>query len=270
MGVIFAFYRLQLNRNDAKAEALRLQALNEAKSQFLNTVSHELRTPLTSIMGFSKLIKKRMEERILPKTDLSDAKTERAAEQILENLNIVVSESERLTALINDVLDLAKIESGKLVWHEEKVAIGDLITRAIAATATLFEHKQLQLRSEISPGLPATTGDTDRLLQVLVNLLSNAAKFTEHGTITVTAKQKSDYTLLIGVADTGRGVHENFQEAIFEKFKQVSGDNLTDKPQGSGLGLTICKEIVERHGGRIWVESEPNKGSVFWFTLPVR
>lgn len=270
LGVIFAFYRLQINRNDAKAEALRLQALNEAKSQFINTVSHEFRTPLTSIMGFSKLIKKRLEERILPKTDLNEAKTARAAEQILENLNIVVSESERLTALINDVLDLAKIESGKLVWHEDKVIIGDLIGRAIAATTTLFEHKQLQLRSEITPGLPTTMGDIDRLLQVLVNLLSNAAKFTEHGTITVTAKQKSDYTLLIGVADTGRGVPENFQEAIFEKFKQVSDDNLTDKPQGTGLGLTICKEIVERHGGRIWVESEPNKGSVFWFTLPVR
>ena len=118
-------------------------------------------------------------------------------------------------------------------------------------------------------GLPTTIGDADRLLQVLVNLLSNAVKFTDHGVVTVSVERQSDTMLLVGVADTGRGIPEEDREAVFEKFKQVTSDTLTDKPQGTGLGLPICREIVEHHGGRIWVESEIGKGSVFWFTLPV-
>ena len=177
--VLFTFCQLQTNCNQAKAEVLRQQELNEAKSQFLSTVSHELRTPMTSILGFSKIIQKRLEERILPKTDRSDPKTERAVGQVMDNLKIVVSESEWLTALINEVLDLAKIEAGKVIWQEEKLQISELIERATAATSNLFENKNLQLRREIEPNLPEITGDSDRLLQVFVNLLSNAVKFTE-------------------------------------------------------------------------------------------
>lgn len=269
-GILLTLYRLQANRNQAKAETARLRDLNEAKSQFISTVSHELRTPLTSVMGFAKIIKKRLEERILPHTDLSDPKTKRATEQVIGNLDIVISESERLTALINDVLDLAKIESGKAVWQEERLQLDSLIERAIAATITLFEQKNLALRSQVEPVLPGTLGDPDRLLQVLVNLLSNAAKFTEQGVVTVTARRQDDRTLLLGVADTGIGIPEEARELVFEKFRQVTGDTLTDKPQGTGLGLPICREIVEHHGGRIWVESETGKGSTFWFTLPVR
>lgn len=264
----FIFFRLKVRRDRANAEAARLKELNEAKSQFLNTVSHELRTPLTSIMGFSKLIKKRLEERIFPNTDLSVPKTKRSAEQVMDNLDIVVSESERLTTLINNVLDLAKIESGQVVWNEEEVNLHDLITRAIAATEAIFQQKKLKLRLQVPHGLPTTIGDADRLLQVLVNLLSNAVKFTDHGAVTVSVERQSDTMLLVGVADTGRGIPEEDREAVFEKFKQVTSDTLTDKPQGTGLGLPICREIVEHHGGRIWVESEIGKGSIFWFTLP--
>lgn len=271
--MLYAFYHLQMKRNQAKAEAIRLQDLNEAKSQFLSTVSHELRTPLTSIMGFSKIIRKRVEERILPNLDRSDPKTERAAGQVLDNLDIVISESERLTALINDVLDLAKIESGKIIWRDETLDIADLVDRAAAATSTLFEAKNIPLRLQIEPGLPKTTGDPDRLLQVLVNLLSNAVKFTEQGMVTCSAYRQSENTLRITVTDTGPGVPEAFREQIFEKFRQATNDTMTDKPRGTGLGLAISKEIVERHGGRIGLESPPpseEKGSVFWFTLPVR
>ncbi|MFN4255204.1 MAG: two-component regulator propeller domain-containing protein [Saprospiraceae bacterium] len=270
-GVLFAFARLQTRRRADRAEAERQRILNEAKSEFLSTVSHELRTPLTSILGFSKIIKKRLEERILPKTDLSDAKTSRAAEQVIENLNIVVSESERLTTLINEVLDLAKIESGKVVWHEERLEIGEIVARAAAATTTIFEHKNLDLKIDLAPNLPSTLGDADRLQQVLVNLLSNAVKFTQRGGVTVSARLESDErTLRVGVADTGIGIPEAFRQEVFEKFKQGADDTLTDKPQGTGLGLPICKEIVEHHGGRIWLESRVGEGSVFWFTLPVR
>lgn len=269
-GMAFAFFLLQTKRNQAKHETLRLQDLNEAKSQFLNTVSHELRTPLTSILGFSKIIQKRLEERILPNADLSDPKNRRAAEQVMGNLGIVISESERLTALINDVLDLAKIEAGKAIWHEERLKISELVERAADATNALFEQKNLHLRFDIAPDLPETLGDSDRLLQVLVNLISNAVKFTERGTIAVAARRQDEHTIIIGVSDTGIGIPEDFREAIFEKFRQVTSDTLTDKPHGTGLGLPICREIVEHHGGRIWAESEAGKGSTLWFTLPVR
>lgn len=269
-GVIYAFYQLQVKRNQAKAEARRLLDLNTAKSQFLSTVSHEFRTPLTSIMGFSKIIQKRFEERILPNLDQKDPKVARAATQLSSNLDIVVSESERLTALINDVLDLSRIESGKMVWHEEKIDVAQIIEHAIMATNTLFESKGLQVLHQTAPDLPMTMADSNRILQVMVNLLSNAAKFTEQGHITCSTRLEGPNTILVSVADTGVGVPEAFRGAIFEKFKQATSDTLTDKPQGTGLGLAICKDIVEYHGGRIWLESAAGGGSVFSFTLPVR
>lgn len=268
-GVLFAFFKLRQTQHKAKNETQRLQVLNTLKSQFLNTVSHELRTPMTSILGFSKIIQKRLEERVYPNINQSDPKTERAVEQIRENLKIVISESERLTVLINEVLDLAKIESGKMVWHSERIQLRALIEQATATTTALFEAKNLRLETQIEPNLPELTGDPHRLLQVLVNLLSNAVKFTEHGTVTVSAKLTEDNNILIGVADTGIGIPAAFLGTVFEHFKQLASDTLPDKPRGTGLGLAICKEIVERHKGRIWVESEVDKGSVFWFTLPV-
>lgn len=264
------FYQLKMRRDRDQAEAKRLRDLSEAKSQFLTTVSHELRTPLTSILGFSKIIKKRLQERVLPVADLSNTKNARAAEQTMDNLNIVISESERLTTLINEVLDLAKIESGKAVWHREQVDIGKIIQQASANTTTIFEQKNLRLKLDIAPNLPSMIGDSNRLLQVMINLLSNAVKFTSHGGVRVTARQQDENTILVGIADTGIGIAKAFQETIFEKFKQLSSDTLTDKPEGTGLGLPICREIIEHHGGRIWVESSIGSGSVFWFTLPVR
>jgi signal transduction histidine kinase len=269
-GVLWTFFRLQNNRNLAKAEARRLQDLNEAKSQFLSTVSHELRTPLTSVLGFSKIIQKRLEERILPNLDRSDPKTDRAAEQVMGNLGIVVSESERLTRLINDVLDLAKIESGKMNWHEDQIHVSTLVEHVATATSALFEQKKLPLYVQVAPNLLDTTGDYNRLFQVLVNLFSNAVKFTDSGSVTCLVQLQDPNTLLFSVTDTGMGVPPEFRETIFEKFRQVTSDTLTDKPQGTGLGLPICKEIVEHHGGQIGVESETGVGSRFWFTLPVR
>ncbi len=260
--------QLQHSLQMEQAEALRLKELNDAKSIFLSTVSHELRTPLTSIMGFSKIIKKRLEDRILPFTDLTDPKQSKAAEQVLDNLGIVVSESERLTNLINDVLDLAKIEAGKVVWQYGPVEMEEVIRRAIDATSTLFEQKGLEIIKSVEPDLPAIQGDNDRLIQVVVNLLSNAIKFTDSGSVRCSARLDQD-RIVVSIADTGIGIAEKDLVHIFEKFKQVGDDTLTDKPGGTGLGLPICKEIIEHHGGHIWVESVWNEGSVFSFSLPL-
>jgi CheY-like chemotaxis protein/anti-sigma regulatory factor (Ser/Thr protein kinase) len=180
----------------------------------------------------------------------------------------VVSEGERLTKLIDDVLDLAKIEAGKLEWHMETVAMADVVDRATAATSSLFDQKGLTLVKDIAGDLPPVVGDADRLMQVVINLISNAVKFTSAGSVTCRARLQDD-GIAVSVIDTGLGISAADQPKVFEKFKQV-GDTLTDKPKGTGLGLPICREIVEHHGGHIWVESEPGRGSTFSFVVPVK
>jgi signal transduction histidine kinase/CheY-like chemotaxis protein len=249
-----------------KARAVAEEA-DAAKSAFLSTVSHELRTPLTSVLGFAKIIKKRLEDRIFPLVPTGDPKVGQTVRQVEDNLKVVVSEGERLTKLIDDVLDLAKIEAGKLEWHMEGVTVGEVIERATAATASLFEQKGLRLDKQVASGLPQITGDRDRLIQVVINLISNAVKFTDAGTITCRAERRGG-EIIVSVSDTGLGIAPVDQPKVFERFKQV-GDTLTDKPKGTGLGLPICKEIVEHHGGRIWVESALGRGSTFSFSLPM-
>ncbi len=262
-------HEMEIRRLFEEAERARgiAEEADAAKSAFLSTVSHELRTPLTSVLGFAKIIKKRLEDRIFPLVPADDPKVVQTIHQVEDNLKVVVSEGERLTKLIDDVLDLAKIEAGKLEWHMESVTVEDIIDRATAATSSLFDQKGLRLEKRILPGLPALTGDRDRLIQVVINLISNAVKFTDHGTITCAAERRGGEVIL-GVSDTGVGIAVQDQPKVFERFKQV-GDTLTDKPKGTGLGLPICKEIVEHHGGRIWVESELGSGSTFSFALPV-
>ena len=253
---------------EAEEAGKAAEQANEAKSAFLSTVSHELRTPLTSVLGFAKIIRKRLEEKIFPVVDKSDAKTEKTINQISENLQVVISEGERLTHLINDVLDLAKIEAGKMEWSQESIFMAEVAERAIAATSSLFDQKALKLIREIESDLPEITGDKDKLIQVFINLISNAVKFTDKGSVTCRLYRRGD-ELIGSVSDTGIGISPEDFGAVFEQFKQVGGDTLTDKPKGTGLGLPICKEIVEHHGGRIWLESEQGKGSTFFFALPV-
>jgi signal transduction histidine kinase/DNA-binding response OmpR family regulator len=244
--------------------------VDRMKTDFISTVSHELRTPLTSVLGFAKLIQKKLEESIFPLVVTEDKKVKRSVRQVTENIEIIVSEGTRLTKLINEVLDIAKIEAGKMQWNMDSLEITEVINRAIAATSALFEQKGLTLVREIDADLPATLGDKDRLIQVVINLISNAVKFTDHGNVTcrVQHQQSSNPCIVVSVIDQGVGISESDQPKVFEKFKQV-GDTLTDKPQGTGLGLPISREIVEHHGGRIWVESEVGKGSTFSFTVPI-
>ncbi len=236
---------------------------SRVKGAFLSTVSHELRTPLTSVLGFAKLIKKRLGDAVGPAVAPDDRKAQRALQQVNENAGIIVAEGERLTALINDVLDLAKIESGKVEWHMQPVAVGEIVQRAIAATNALSGAKGLVVHTEIDSSLSTVVGDPDRLIQVVINLLSNAIKFTDQGAITCGA-HRVDGAIEVRVTDTGTGLAPEDQGKVFEQFVQV-GDTLTGKPTGTGLGLPIC----EHHGGRIWVESAVGMGSTFAFTLPI-
>lgn len=263
------------NVEDRKRHELELQAAkeaaeaaNEAKSAFLANVSHELRTPLTSILGFARIIERRFDEVILPLlTGQEDRKVQRAVEQVRGNSQIIYRESQRLTTLINDVLDLAKIEAGQATWNLQRLGIGSVIQRALEATEGLYAHRQeLQVRAQVDDDLPEVEADPDRMVQVVINLISNAVKFTQAGEVLVAARREGD-RVVVSVRDAGVGIAPEDQAAVFEQFKQV-GDTLTEKPQGTGLGLPICKQIVEHHGGRIWLESALGHGSTFSFELP--
>jgi len=249
---------------EAKNEAERLSLM---KSNFLSMVSHELRTPLTAILGFAKISRKRLAEIIEAECDCPSGVRQKM-ERINENTGVIVAEGERLTELINNVLDLAKLEAGYFEWHMGETSINEVLYHSLAATGILFEGKVAKLTSDIPPDLPSVDGDRDRLVQVAINLISNAMKFTPDGAVTVSAVEE-DGMVVVRVRDTGIGVPEKDRELIFDKFRQL-GDTLTDKPKGTGLGLPICKEIVEYHGGRLWLESSGPEGSTFAFSVPVR
>ncbi len=226
-----------------------LLSVDEMKTNFIANVSHELRTPLSSIRAFSELL--------LSYDD--DPATQK------EFIGIVNAESERLTRLVNDVLDISKIEAGQMDWHMADLDIGALVRDSARTYTPLIDKHQLSFVLDIEPDLPVVRGDRDRLHQVLGNLISNAVKFTPSGTITLRAARVGD-EVHVSVSDTGIGIAPQDQERIFEKFQQV-GEMLTDKPRGTGLGLAICRDIVQYHQGRLWVESAPGAGSTFTVAL---
>lgn len=253
----------------------KLKELDKTKNNFLSTVSHEFRVPLTSIMGFSKIMKKKFNKTIMPQIEKAKienlnydfSKLEVEIVKTLENIDIIVSESERLTSMINNILDIAKIEAGQVQWDKELVDISQIINKAILTTYSILNSKDIDLIDSIQENLPLIYCDKDKIFQVLINLLSNAVKFTEKGRITCEVKF-DEHNVYISVEDTGCGIAKEDLNAIFESFKQV-GDVLKDKPKGSGLGLTISKAIIEQHDGQIWAESNLGLGSRFTFTLPL-
>lgn len=259
-----------LFRKVAEMEAAnkQLKQLERLKSSFLSSVSHELRTPLTSILGFAKLIAKDFGRFFQPGPGTPLASK---AERLLRNLDIVEKESERLTRLINDVLDLTRIESGKMPWRNEPLSVFDVVADALMAVGGRRENRpNVDVRLELPAALPTVRADRDRVLQVLINLLDNALKFTMEGFVTVSACVDKDGMMLLCVEDTGPGISPEETEKIFDKFHQHDRrDTLKDKPEGTGLGLAICKHIIDHHGGRIWMEHAPHGGSIFCLTLPL-
>lgn len=258
-----AYERLQLsNQNLAVANReletanRKLKEIDQLKSDFISVVSHELRTPLTSIKAFAELIL------IKPKMPV---------ERRNKLLHIINNESDRLSRLINDVLDLTKIEAGKLSWHIVKLSVDDVIETSVSGIQSLADNKSLTITTRVQRPLPILYGDRDRLIQVLTNILSNSIKFTpQGGAIEVAAHQEETPKpqIVVAVSDTGVGIRSEDLDLIFEKFRR-SGDVLTTNTEGTGLGLAISRQIVEYHGGTIWAKSKPGKGSTFTFTLPL-
>ncbi|HNH25207.1 MAG TPA: HAMP domain-containing sensor histidine kinase, partial [Accumulibacter sp.] len=231
----------------------RLKELDRVKDDIMSSVTHELRTPLTSIRAFSELL------RDDPKMHLADRE---------RFLGLIVSETERLTRLINQTLDLAKIESGRADWNGCELDLKEVIEQSVAATSQLFREKDAEVILDLPENPPLILADRDRLIQVMLNLLSNAVKFLTPGSGQVRVVLRiADDGLEVDVIDNGPGIRPEDQQLIFEKFRQV-GDTMTAKPSGTGLGLPISRRIIEHFGGRLWVESVPGEGATFRFTLP--
>jgi signal transduction histidine kinase len=247
---------LELERasTELRAANQRLTELDRMKDDFLSTVTHELRTPLTSIRAFSEILRDHPD---LP------------AQKRSAYLDIIIRESERLTRLINDVLDLAKLDAGRAEWHAETLDLAQVVRDALEASGQLLRDKAIALEVHLPPATPPVRADRDRLMQVMLNLLSNAAKFCSapDGRIAVSLQREAN-ALQVAVSDNGPGVRPEDREIIFDKFRQ-GGDNLTGKPQGTGLGLPISRRIVSHFGGRLWLEDAPGGGARFLFTLPL-
>jgi signal transduction histidine kinase len=234
----------------------KLETLDKLKSNLVTTVSHELRTPLTSIKANAELI--------LMKPALQDEKK-------LKLLKVINDESDRLSRLINDLLDLSRIEAGTVQWHTQQVSLNEVIPLSVEAVLPLAQNKGLDLTTSLVGTLPAILGDKDRLVQLVTNLLSNAIKFTPSGgSVTITAHQEQTPLprLVVTVSDTGIGIPPEDITLIFDKFHRAS-HSMTDETEGTGLGLAIARQIVELFGGKIWASSTQGSGSTFTFTLPL-
>jgi signal transduction histidine kinase len=233
--------------------AIRLRELDRSKRRFLVNMSHELRTPLTNIIGFSRLMLK----------GISGPLTE----QQQNDTQIIFHNGQHLLGLINDLLDISHIEAGMMELEFREVNLTDLINSVMATASALVRDKEVELRQENAPNLPTLQADAARIRQVLLRLLTNAAKFTEQGSITVRTQLSDDY-VLVSVRDTGVGIAPDDFDRIFQQFEQGNLEN-GRRPNGAGLGLALSKEFVEMHGGHIWVESKIGEGSTFTFSLPL-
>ncbi|MBV9470633.1 MAG: response regulator [Abitibacteriaceae bacterium] len=233
----------------------QIEALNQVKNDLTHMIVHDLRTPLTSLLTGLQTVEA-----------LGDLNVDQE-----EFLNISIEGGEILLGMINDLLDISKMEDGSLRLEYQAVTVSDLVLRAERQVNSLAEAKQLKLLTEIMPDLPVFSGDEDKLLRTLVNLLSNAVKFTpETGSITIAVRLADNRDeVVFTVHDTGEGIPAEAFERIFEKFGQVE-TRQAGRKMSTGLGLTFCKMVVEAHQGRIWVESELGRGSTFSFTIPLR
>lgn len=239
--------------DEIQDKSRQLEEASQHKSQFLANMSHELRTPLNAILGYTEL--------------MADGAYGEPSEKMLGILQRLEANGKHLLGLINDVLDLSKIEAGQLVLELSDYSIQDIAQTVRSTLEPLAADKKLGFKVEVAPQLPSGHGDGRRLTQVLINLVGNAIKFTDTGEVAIKAEAHNG-SFHVSVRDTGPGISSADQAKLFQEFQQA--DNaITRKKGGTGLGLAISKRIIEMHGGRIWVESKPGQGSTFTFTLPV-
>jgi signal transduction histidine kinase len=240
--------------NEIAQKSRELEIASQHKSQFVANMSHELRTPLAAMLGYAEL--------------LQEGIYGAPPEKFLPILTRIRSNGTHLLGLINTVLDISKIEAGQFKLNLAEYALGSIVETVMVATESLAATKKLAFKTEVAKGLPHGLGDEQRLTQVLLNLVGNAIKFTDAGEVRITAGAENGHFALC-VSDTGPGIPAEECDRIFEKFRQVDSSNTRAKG-GTGLGLAIAREIVEMHGGRIWVESTVGQGSTFRMELPVR
>jgi signal transduction histidine kinase len=249
-------YSRELERATAELRSAneRLQELDRIKNEFISTVTHELRTPLTAVRSISEIL---------------HANPQLPEDQHQHMTGIIIKESERLTRLINHVLDFQRLETGKMAWQMQPVDLCEICHEALTAARPLMDEKQVELSLDLPQQATMIQGDRDRLVQVVLNLLSNAVKFCNGSGGRIAFRLTiHPYHLQVEVHDNGTGIHAEDLKIIFEEFRQAR--NMSRKgTSGSGLGLAITRKIVEYHGGRIWAESEPGQGSTFIFTLPL-
>ncbi|MBU0700877.1 cell wall metabolism sensor histidine kinase WalK [bacterium] len=231
----------------------RLTKQDELKTNFLSTVSHELRTPLTSVHAFCEILLEDPNEDVIIRNEF---------------IGIMKHEIERLTRLINDILDLSKIEAEKATWNISDISLIDVIQSAIKSMKGYIIQHGILLKIDVPAHLPSVAADHDKLVQVMINLLNNALKFVHEGGRIGIRIWETEADVIVAVSDTGCGISPEHLDSVFEKFCQVG--NVPSEVKGTGLGLTICKEIIEYFNGRIWVESEVGKGTTFFFGLPVK
>jgi signal transduction histidine kinase len=240
--------------DEIQDKSRQLAEASQHKSQFLANMSHELRTPLNAILGYTELI--------------ADGVYGEPSDKMRGVLERIGANGKHLLGLINDVLDLSKIEAGQLVLSLGDYSLKDVVQSVFSAVEPLAADKKLAFKIEVPPDLPPGRADERRLTQVLLNLVGNAIKFTDNGEVLIKASS-SNGAFKLSVRDTGPGISETDQKKLFQEFQQA--DNSTTKAKGgTGLGLAISKRIIEMHGGQIWVESSIGQGSTFSFTLPVK
>ncbi|MBE7550914.1 MAG: hypothetical protein HS126_07535 [Anaerolineales bacterium] len=241
------------------AEARRqLREADKLKSEFIATVSHELRTPLNSIIGFAKLL---LKQKIGPLNSIQQT-----------DISVIYDSAQHLLSLVNDILDLSKIEAGKIRLDPTWVSVEEIIVGVMASTIILIEGKPIELRDEIEPHLPKLFVDRGRIRQVVINILSNAAKFTDAGSITMRigkiSKNEQEF-ICFSVKDTGIGIAPEDMDKVFEAFRQIDS-SVARRAEGTGLGMPISYRLISLHGGELWVESQVGRGSTFSFTIPLQ
>jgi len=239
---------------EIEEKSRELEIASQHKSQFVANMSHELRTPLAAILGYAELMQEGFYEPLGRKS--------------IDALTRIRSNGKHLLGLINSLLDIAKIESGQFSLNLAEYALENVVETVRAATESLAQTKKLELQAVVGKNLPVGLGDEQRLTQVLLNLVGNAIKFTDAGQVRIVATTANGH-FAVSVTDTGPGIPDEQQAHIFEQFHQVDS-SLTRAKGGTGLGLAIAKQIVEMHGGRIWVVSTVGQGATFHMELPIR